>query len=74
MGFLDKLFGSYSDRELKRIYPIAEAIEKLYDDPALRVRLGKAAREKVEGFTAQEVEQKMREIYLDTLGTGDWGL
>lgn len=52
----------------------AEAIEKLYDDPALRVRLGQAAREKVEGFTAQEVEQKMREIYLDTLGTGDWGL
>ena len=29
MGFLDKLFGSYSDRELKRIYPIADAIEKL---------------------------------------------
>ena len=29
MGFLDKLFGSYSDRELKKIYPIADAIEKL---------------------------------------------
>ena len=29
MGFLDKIFGSYSDRELKRIYPIADKIEKL---------------------------------------------
>ena len=29
MGLFDKLFGSYSDRELKRIYPIADAIEKL---------------------------------------------
>ena len=29
MGFLDKLFGSYSDRELKKINPIADAIEKL---------------------------------------------
>ena len=29
MGFLNKLFGSYTDRELKRIYPIADAIEAL---------------------------------------------
>ncbi len=29
MGFLDKLFGSYSDRELKRINPIVDRIEKL---------------------------------------------
>jgi len=29
MGFLTKLFGSYSDRELKRITPIADAIEAL---------------------------------------------
>ncbi len=29
MGFLDKLFGSYSDRELKRIHPLADKIEKL---------------------------------------------
>ena len=29
MGFLDKLFGSYSDRELKRIQPIVDKIEKL---------------------------------------------
>ena len=29
MGFLDRLFGSYSDRELKKITPIADAIERL---------------------------------------------
>ena len=29
MGLLDKIFGSYSERELKKIYPIADAIEKL---------------------------------------------
>ncbi len=29
MGLLDKIFGSYSDRELKKIYPIADAVEKL---------------------------------------------
>ena len=29
MGLFDKIFGSYSDRELKRIYPIADKIETL---------------------------------------------
>ncbi len=29
MGILNKLFGSYSDRELKKIYPIADEIEAL---------------------------------------------
>ena len=29
MGLFTKLFGSYSDRELKKIYPIADAIEAL---------------------------------------------
>ena len=29
MGLFSKLFGSYSDRELKKIYPIADKIEKL---------------------------------------------
>ena len=28
MGLFTKLFGTYSDRELKRIYPIVDAIEK----------------------------------------------
>ena len=52
----------------------AEAIRKLYDDPALRARLGEAAREKVRRFSAPEVQRKMREIYRDTMGPGDWGL
>ena len=29
MGILDKIFGSYSDRELKKIYPIVDKIEAL---------------------------------------------
>ena len=29
MGLFNKIFGSYSDRELKKIYPIADKIEKL---------------------------------------------
>ena len=28
MGFLQKLFGSHSDHELKRIYPIVDKIER----------------------------------------------
>ena len=52
----------------------AEAIRKLYDDPALGARLGEAAREKVRRFSAPEVQRKMREIYRDTMGPGDWGL
>ena len=34
MGLFDKLFGSYSDRELKRIKPIADKIEALADETA----------------------------------------
>ena len=52
----------------------AEAIRKLYDDSALRSRLGEAAREKVRRFSAPEVQRKMREIYIETLGEGDGGL
>ena len=29
MSFLTKLFGTYSDRELKQIYPIVDKIEAL---------------------------------------------
>ena len=44
MGFLDKIFGSYTDRELKKITPIADAIEKkeaayaALSDEALRAK------------------------------------
>ena len=31
MGIMNKLFGTYSERELKRIYPIADKIEALSD-------------------------------------------
>ena len=32
MGFLDKLFGSYTDRELKKIYPLANAVMALEEE------------------------------------------
>ena len=44
MGLLDKIFGSYSDRELKKITPIADKIERLegeysaLSDEALRAK------------------------------------
>ena len=34
MGLFDKLFGTYSERELKRINPIADKIEALSDKTA----------------------------------------
>ena len=32
MGFFRKMFGSYSDRELKSIYPIVDKIEAMADE------------------------------------------
>ncbi|MBQ7895813.1 MAG: preprotein translocase subunit SecA [Oscillospiraceae bacterium] len=32
MGLFNKLFGTYSERELKKIYPIADAVEKLDEE------------------------------------------
>ena len=46
MGFLNKLFGSHSDRELKKIQPIVDkilALEEPYrqlDDEALKAKTG----------------------------------
>ena len=48
MGLLNKLFGSYSDRELKRIYPIADKIEKL--EPAMQALSDGELRDKTEEF------------------------
>ena len=48
MGFLNKLFGSYSDRELKKIYPIADKIEKL--EPAMQALSDAQLRAKTEEF------------------------
>ena len=32
MGLFQKIFGTYSERELKSIYPIADQIEALADE------------------------------------------
>ena len=32
MGFMKKLFGSHSDRELKNIYPIADKVEAFAEE------------------------------------------
>ena len=32
MGLLTKIFGTYSDHELKKIYPIADKIEALEEE------------------------------------------
>ena len=48
MGFFTKLFGSYSDRELKRIYPIADKIEKL--EPSMQKLSDSELRAKTEEF------------------------
>ena len=34
MGFLKKIFGTHSDHELKRLYPIADKIEAMSDEYA----------------------------------------
>ena len=43
---------------------VVAAILKLYHDPALRERLGRAAAQTVSRFDAKAVQQKMKEIYL----------
>ncbi len=48
MGLFTKLFGTYSDRELKKIYPIADAIEKL--EPEYAKKSDAELREKTEEF------------------------
>ena len=61
MGFLDKLFGSYSDRELKKINPIADAIEKLdapyskLSDAELRAKTDEFKQRLAEGETLDDI-------------------
>ncbi len=45
-----------------------ETIHKLASDPALRARLGNAARERVQDFSTQKVQARMAEIYRDAVG------
>jgi len=56
MKFFDKLFGTYSDRELKRIYPIADKIEAL--EPS------------VEALTDEELRAKTFE-FKERLSNGE---
>ncbi|MCR5664974.1 MAG: preprotein translocase subunit SecA [Oscillospiraceae bacterium] len=51
MGFLDKLFGSYTDRELKKINPIVNAIEKL--EPEYAALSDEELRAKTDEFKAR---------------------
>ncbi len=61
MGLLDKIFGSYSDRELKKIYPIADAIEKLdseysaKSDAELRAKTGEFKERLASGETLDDI-------------------
>ena len=61
MGLLDKLFGSYTDRELKKIYPIADAIEALepemqtLSDEQLRMKTAEFKQRLAEGETLDDI-------------------
>ena len=39
MGLIQKIFGTHSENELKRIYPIVDAIEALEPEMLLRKNL-----------------------------------
>ena len=51
MGILNKLFGSYSDRELKKIYPLVDKIEAL--DETCAAMSDEALRAKTEEFKSR---------------------
>ena len=61
MGLFDKLFGSYSDRELKKIYPIADEIEAMeaeyaaMTDEQLRAKTDEFRRRLSEGETLDDI-------------------
>ena len=61
MGLLTKLFGTYSDRELKKIYPIADKIEALepkfaaMKDAQLREMTDKFKKRLAEGETLDDI-------------------
>ena len=54
MGLFQKLFGSYSDRELKRILPIAKSVE------AKEEAYSRLSDEELRGMTA-ELKQRLAE-------------
>lgn len=61
MKMMEKLFGTYSDRELKRIYPIVDKIEALEED------MKKLTDEQLRGKTAEFKERLANGETLDDL-------
>ena len=61
MGLFQKLFGSYSDRELKKIYPIVDKIESMeaeyaaLTDAELRAKTGQFRARLAEGETLDDI-------------------
>ena len=72
MGLFNKIFGSYNDRELKRIYPIADAIEKLepeyaaLTDDALRAKTDEFKARYNDGETLDELLPEAVRIVMDS--------
>ncbi len=61
MGFIDKVFGTHSERELKRIKPIVDKIESYRED------MGKLSDEELRGKTAEFKERLANGETLDDL-------
>ena len=61
MGFLDKIFGTHSEREIKRIIPIVDKIE------ALRPKMMEMSDEELRGMTVKFKERLAAGETLDSL-------
>ncbi|NEX01907.1 preprotein translocase subunit SecA [Pseudobutyrivibrio sp. NOR37] len=61
MGFIDKVFGTHSERELKRIKPIVDKIESYKEE------MGKLSDEELRGKTAEFKERLANGETLDDL-------
>ena len=61
MGLFTKIFGTYSERELKKIYPLADAIEALdkeyaaLSDDQLRAKTGQFRERLAQGETLDDI-------------------
>ncbi len=74
MGLFDRLFGSYSDRELKRITPIADQIEALADAYAAMTAeqlRGKTAEFKARLQEGEDLDQILPEAFA-TVREASW--
>ena len=72
MGFLKKIFGSHSDHELKRLYPIADKIEAMSDeyaaltDEQLRAKTDEFKARLAAGTTLDDILPEAFAIMKDT--------